>query len=93
MKTSVPHWSKCDVSYAEAMAIKSVAAGKANEDQQRIFMAWLVSKASNVMSLAWDASSERASSFEAGRRYVGLKIDEVVRTNAEFYKLKEKGTI
>lgn len=84
----VPHWSRCEVSYPEAMAIKAMAANNANEDQQKVFMKWLLSRASNILSLGFDPDNERASVFENGRRFVGLKINEVIGNPAEFYKRK-----
>ena len=84
----VPHWSRCEVSYPEAMAIKAMAANNANEDQQKVFMKWIMSRASNVLAVAFDPDNERASAYENGRRFVGLKINEVIGTSADFYQRK-----
>lgn len=88
MKKLAPHWCRCEVSYQEAMAIKAMAANNASPDQQKLFMEWIVSRAANVLSIAFDPDNDRASAFESGRRYVGLKINEVVGTPADFYRLK-----
>jgi hypothetical protein len=89
MKKIVPHWCRCEVSYPEAMAIKAMATGTANEGQQKLFMTWMMSRAANVLSVAFDPDNDRASAFESGRRYVGLKINEVIGTPADFYKDKD----
>lgn len=80
------YWNKCDISKAEAMAIRAMHSNNATADQQRIFMLWLNTKASPVTSLAWSPVSERESSFEAGRRFIALKIIEVLGTNQSHYE-------
>lgn len=85
VKVKVPAWQRCDVSKGEAMAIRAMHANNASPDQQRMFMLWLNTKASPVTGLAWNPDSERTSTFEAGRRFIGLKIIEVLQTDPEFY--------
>ena len=79
-KVKLPAWQRCDVSEIEARAIHAMNTGTASEGQQKTFMSWLANKASPTLGLAFDPTSERTSAFEAGRRFVALKIIEVVKT-------------
>lgn len=79
-------WNKCSVTKAEAMAIRAMHANNASPDQQRIFMLWLNTKASPITSLAWSPVSERESSFEAGRRFIALKIVDVLKTDPNLFE-------
>jgi phosphomannomutase len=81
----VPHWNRCEVTRIDAQAIHAMHTGTATPEQQATFMKWLTSKASPTLGLAFDPDSERASVFESGRRFVGLKIIEVVKTPIDYY--------
>lgn len=85
-KVQVPAWQRCEVSQVDAQAIHAMHAGNANEAQQKNFMRWLSSQASPTLGLAFDPTNERASAFEAGRRFVALKIIEVVKTPLSHYQ-------
>lgn len=85
LKPAAPAWQRCEVNKTEAMAIRAMHANNASPEQQRTFMLWLNNKASPAVGLGWDPESARLSDFQAGRRFVALKIIEVLNTNPEFY--------
>ena len=87
----VPHWNRCEVLLHEAQAIHAMHANNASPEQQATFMKWLTSKASPTLGLAFDPVNERTSVFESGRRFVGLKIIEVVKTPIDYYGEKTNG--
>lgn len=86
-----PHWSRCEVLKHEAQAIHAMHHGVATKEQQATFLKWLTSKASPTLGIAFDPDNERASAFEAGRRFVGLKFIEVVNTPIDYYGEKSNG--
>lgn len=58
-------------------ALKALAEGRADENQQRIAFDFIIKRVCGVDETAWfdDAEGgERASSFASGRRYVGLQL-------------------
>lgn len=73
-KKVVPRWFECEYGPVHVAAAKALMIGEARADQQIEFMKWLVNSACQYNEVAWEAESERASSFEAGRRYVGVQI-------------------
>lgn len=81
----VQHWNHCTVTKIDAQAIHAMHAGVATKAQQITFMKWLTSKASPTLGIAFDPDNDRASAFESGRRFVGLKIIEVVQTPIDYY--------
>lgn len=62
--------------YDEAVihAAKHVAMGSANENQQRLFMDWLIKEAAHTYDLSYRPNDIGATSFAEGRRFVGLQI-------------------
>lgn len=65
-------WDPPVLSKAEAYAIKSLAAGTANDAQQRT--AWeYIMRLTGVRDLEF-RPDERASTFASGKRFVGLQL-------------------
>ena len=56
------------------MAIKALAAGNANQDQQRRALDWIVRVLCGTYDLSFRPDSERATAFAEGKRHVGLQI-------------------
>ena len=69
-------WDPPQISKAEAYAIRSIAAGNANESQQRT--AWeYIMRLTGVRDLEF-RPDERASTFASGKRFVGLQMVKYV---------------
>lgn len=65
---------------ADVYAIKAVAMGNANEEQQRRAMGWIVNKASALHELSYrpGVTGDRDTAFAEGRRFVGAQIAKMI---------------
>lgn len=75
----------CKYEEADAFAIKALRTGTATPDQQMRALHWIVNSAAKFNDVSWDMENERASSFFAGRRFVGWQISNLAALN-----IKEK---
>lgn len=64
----------------EVMAIRSLGAGAANEDQQKLALDVIMKRFCGYYELTFHEHSERLSAFGEGRRYVGAMIQEALIT-------------
>ena len=69
-----------DLSVKEVMAIKSLGAGVANEDQQKMALDVIMKRFCGYYELTFHEHSDRLSAFGEGRRYVGAMIQEALIT-------------
>lgn len=67
-------WKPIAYDEADTAAIKALAAGNANEGQQRRALAWIVNRVAGTYDMSYRPGSERDSVFAEGRRFVGLQI-------------------
>lgn len=75
----VPRWFRCEYQEIDSHAIKACLAGDATPDQQKRAMQWIVTNAGLYDEVNWEPENERASSFEAGRRYVAIQIIKLAK--------------
>ena len=75
----VPRWFACESEAGDIGAAKAMLAGEATPEQQKRFMAWLVNNACGYNEAAWEPDNSHATSFEAGRRYVGIQIIKLTK--------------
>lgn len=71
------------------MAIKALAAGNANDGQQRMALDWIIKVAAGTYDQTFRADAdggERASCVMAGRRTVGLAIVREINFNPALMK-------
>lgn len=61
-------------------------ANNANAGQQATFMKWLMTHAAPTLALEFDVENDRASAFMGGRRFVGLKVLDVIKTPVDHYE-------
>lgn len=61
----------------EVYAVRAVAAGTADERQQKVALAYIVKHLSRAHILAFVPGSHDQTAFLAGRQYVGKKIIEM----------------
>lgn len=73
------------VSYedADVMAVKALAAGTANEGQQRRALAFVVNRLARANELSFRPESQRESDFAEGRRFVGLQLRKLVELSVD----------
>jgi hypothetical protein len=88
VKAIKPHdpWASTPFDLADAMSLKALAQGTANEDQQKRALSWVVNKLCRINRVAADPQSERATYFTEGKRYVGLHIARIVAANPDDLK-------
>jgi len=75
-KPPVNPWEAPEMSEAEVMAIKALAAGNASAPQQRIALITILQKfcCTYDMSFRPGADGARATDFAEGKRFVGARI-------------------
>jgi hypothetical protein len=78
---SAPYCFKSDWELADANALQALEKGEADEHQQKRALSWIIENAAATYQIAWEPDNERASSFESGRRFVGLKIVGLLKLN------------
>lgn len=70
---------------ADAIAVKAVASGTADEVQQRRAMEWILNGLCRIRDLSY-TESPRDTDFNEGRRFVGLEIAMYWQTSVETLK-------
>jgi len=78
-------WTPYIPSKSEAFAVKAVVSGKADEEQQKVFMAFF-NRLSGVGDLEFRPESERASAFASGKRFVGMQLHRIANLSSEYIK-------
>lgn len=76
-----PAWKPVDYGYSEVMALKGLAAGTADEAQQKLALDWLIRVACGAYELSYRSDQdggERETAFAEGRRFVGLQVVKMV---------------
>jgi hypothetical protein len=68
------------------MAVKALAGGTADEEQQKRALGFIVQKLCRINRVSADPESERATYFTEGKRYVGLALARIVATNPDDLK-------
>lgn len=63
------------------LAIKGVASGTANEDQQKTAMSWIIKELCGTYDLSYRPQSDRDTVFSEGKRYVGLMLIQEININ------------
>ena len=86
---SAPYCFKSDWQLPDANALQALEKGEADENQQKRALAWIINVAAGTYQVAWEPDNERASSFESGRRFVGLKIVELLKLNLANFRRKQ----
>ena len=76
----------CEV--AEVYAIKALAAGTANADQQKRALDWIIKQAAHAYDLSYRFDSDRETAFAEGSRWVGLQIVKWINIDPERVPLK-----
>jgi len=85
-KKDAPIWFKCDWDLPDAAAIQALERGDATEEQQKRALSWIINNGAGTYEVAWEPDSDRASSFESGRRYVGLQIVKLMKLNLSAFR-------
>jgi len=72
----------------EADAIAALFNGRANPDQQRTAVKWILDDACNLYDLSYrpGPDGERDTAFAEGRRFVGQQIVKLAKLNLEAFR-------
>lgn len=73
-----PPYLRVDWEVADASALQALERGDASADQQRRALRWILKNAAIVQQVTFQPESDRATAFAEGRRFVGLKIAELL---------------
>ena len=73
-----PPWLPAEYEIADFNAIKALAAGTANPEQQQRALDWIINKVSDCYGFDYRQDS-RDHAFASGRRFVGLQIIKALK--------------
>lgn len=76
MKKSVAiqPWHPAPYEEPDTYAIKALAAGVANEGQQKRVLDWIVKTLCGTYDVSYRPDSDRDTAFAEGKRFVGLQL-------------------
>lgn len=83
-----PHapYAPCPYVLADAVAIRAVTAGTANEAQQQRAMAFIINALCRTYDLSYRPESTRDTDFAEGMRHVGLQLVKFINLPLEALK-------
>lgn len=67
-------WHPAPYEEADTNAIKALAAGNANEGQQKRAIDWIINKLCGTYDLSYRPDSDRDTAFAEGKRFVGTQL-------------------
>lgn len=69
-------WKPAQWELADAWALKALARGEADADQQMRALKWIIERAAGAYELSYrpGADGDRESAMAEGRRFVGLQV-------------------
>jgi hypothetical protein len=76
---SVQPWHPAPYDDADTYAIKALAAGVANEGQQKRALDWIINTLCGTYDLSYRPESDRDTAFAEGKRHVGLQLVKQVK--------------
>lgn len=71
---------------ADCTALIALAAGSANEFQQRRILDLIVNRLAETYGLSYRPGDDRATCFAEGKRFVGLQIVKLLNSNPDKFK-------
>lgn len=77
---------------ADVIALKQVAAGKGDENHQKRVIDLIVTKLAETYGLSYrpdNAGGERDTAFAEGKRFVGLQVVRLLKSNPNDFTTKE----
>ena len=90
-RQTIPPWESASFELADAIALKALAEGNAEAEQQKRALNWIVHAAARLNRPSFHPDSERASCLAEGRRMVGLQIMRLVTSTTETLKTELRG--
>lgn len=90
-KVERPAEMPADWESADAAAMQALALGKANPDQQKRALNWIIWAAAGTYELDYRTDS-RDHAFVSGRRFVGLQVIKMIKINLAKVGVQDNGT-
>jgi len=84
-------WARPQPTAYVTLAIKGVASGTANAEQQKAAMKWIVEDLCRTYDLSYRPNSDRDTAFAEGKRSVGLVLVEEININPAYLRSKTDG--
>lgn len=79
MAKAVPPYFRADYEDTDIRALKALAAGNANEAQQRRALDWIINTACMTYDVTFLPDVAGASDFMQGRRFAGQQIVKLLK--------------
>jgi hypothetical protein len=67
-------WTPAPYELADLSAVQALAAGTADEQQQKRALDWIIKQVCGTYELSYHPESDRDTAFAEGRRFAGLQI-------------------
>jgi hypothetical protein len=81
VKKEPPPYLPAEYTPADAISIQRLSMGKANEDEQKRALDWIINHAAATYQLSYRTDSDRDTVFAEGRRFAGLQIVKMLHMN------------
>jgi hypothetical protein len=75
-------WTPAHYELADLTAVKALAAGTADSEQQKRALDWILIHVCGTYEMTYRPESDRDTSFAEGRRFVGLQIVKALHINS-----------
>lgn len=86
MKPRDPAWKPVEYGAADIEAVQAVAAGVANEGQQKRALDWIINTVAGTYELSFRSDADggdRETAFSEGRRFVGMQVVKAVNMSPQ----------
>ncbi len=74
-------WLPAPYEIADLTAVKALAAGTADAQQQKRALDWILIQVCGTYEMSYRPESDRDTAFAEGRRFVGLQIVKALHIN------------
>ena len=78
-------WAPVTFALADGYALQALERGEATPEQQRQALQFIVNNVAGTYDLSYRSESSRDSDFAEGKRFVGLQIVRLIKTNMAIY--------
>ena len=90
MKKSKPPWMPLAPPSNVTLAIKGLATGTANDEQQKIALKWIIETLCCTYDWPYRPESERDTNVLLGRQFVGKQIVKEININSSLLRREDR---
>lgn len=76
---------------ADASALQALSRGDATPDQQKRALDWIITKGARAYDVSFQPDNPHGTDFFEGRRFVGLKIVELMKISTRDFMQQDTG--